>query len=255
MIAEINLNNETFKVNLNNPIDLSLTSKVKNSFKAWYVNEIKINSIKNDDFIGSVKDGGAVNFREILINPHGNMTHTESVGHISQEEINVNKLLQTHHFIAQLITIKPQKISINNKKGKKEVDEIISLNQIKNKILPNIQALIIRSQKNYDELTNKNYSHTNWPFLAESSAAYIRNKGVQHLLIDQPSIDKEFDEGKLLAHRAFWNYPNEIDLKKTITELIGIPDHIKDGRYLLNLSLANIENDAVPSRPIIYKLF
>ena len=255
MIAEININNETFKVNLNNPVDLSLTSKVKNSFKAWYVNEIKINSIKNDDFIGSVKDGGAVNFREILINPHGNMTHTESVGHISQEEINVNKLLQTHHFIAQLITIKPQKISINNKKGKKEVDEIISLNQIKNKILPNIQALIIRSQKNYDELTNKNYSHTNWPFLAESSAAYIRNKGVQHLLIDQPSIDKEFDEGKLLAHRAFWNYPNEIDLKKTITELIGIPDHIKDGRYLLNLSLANIENDAVPSRPIIYKLF
>ncbi len=255
MIAEINLNNETFKVNLNNPIDLSLTSKVKNSFKAWYVNEIKINSIKNDDFIGSVKDGGAVNFREILINPHGNMTHTESVGHISQKEINVNKLLHTHHFIAQLITIKPQKISINNKKGKKEVDEIISLNQIKNKILPNIQALIIRSQKNYDELTNKNYSHTNWPFLAESSAAYIRNKGVQHLLIDQPSIDKEFDEGKLLAHRAFWNYPNEIDLKKTITELIGIPDHIKDGRYLLNLSLANIENDAVPSRPIIYKLF
>ena len=255
MIAEINLNNETFKVNLNNPLDLSLTSKVKNSFKAWYIDEIKINSIKNDDFIGSVKDGGAVNFREILINPHGNMTHTESVGHISQEEINVNKLLQTHHFIAQLITIKPQKISINNKKGKKEVDEIISLNQIKNKILPNIQALIIRSQKNYDELTNKNYSHTNWPFLAESSAAYIRNKGVQHLLIDQPSIDKEFDEGKLLAHRAFWNYPNEIDLKKTITELIGIPDHIKDGRYLLNLSLANIENDAVPSRPIIYKLF
>ena len=255
MIAEINLNNETFKVNLNTPVDLSLTSKVKNSFKAWYIDEIKINSIKNDDFIGSVKDGGAVNFREILINPHGNMTHTESVGHISQEEINVNKLLQTHHFIAQLITIKPQKISINNKKGKKEVDEIISLNQIKNKILPNIQALIIRSQKNYDELTNKNYSHTNWPFLAESSAAYIRNKGVQHLLIDQPSIDKEFDEGKLLAHRAFWNYPNEIDLKKTITELIGIPDHIKDGRYLLNLSLANIENDAVPSRPIIYKLF
>ena len=255
MIAEINLNNETFKVNLNNPVDLSLTSKVKNSFKAWYIDEIKINSIKNDDFIGSVKDGGAVNFREILINPHGNMTHTESVGHISQEEINVNKLLQTHHFIAQLITIKPQKIYINNKEGKKEVDEIISLNQIKNKIIPNIQALIIRSQKNYDELTNKNYSNTNWPFLAESSAAYIRNKGVQHLLIDQPSIDKEFDEGKLLAHRAFWNYPNEIDLKKTITELIGIPDQIRDGRYLLNLSLANIENDAVPSRPIIYKLF
>ena len=252
MIAEININNENFKVDLNNPIDLSLTSKVEKSFKAWYVDEIKINPIKNGDFIGSVNKGGAVNFREILINPHGNMTHTESVGHISKEEINVNKLLKTNNFLAQLITIKPQKI-IN--KNKKEVDQIISLKQIKNKIIPNIQALIIKTQNNYDELTKKNYNHTNWPFLAESSASYIRTKGIQHLLIDQPSIDKEFDEGKLLAHRAFWNYPNEIDSKKTITELIGIPNHVKDGRYLLNLTLANIENDAVPSRPIIYKLF
>ena len=252
MIAKININNEKFKVDLNNPIDLSLTSKVEKSFKAWYVDEIKINPIKNGDFIGSVNKGGAVNFREILINPHGNMTHTESVGHISKEEINVNKLLKTNNFLAQLITIKPQKI-IN--KNKKEVDQIISLKQIKNKIIPNIQALIIKTQNNYDELTKKNYNHTNWPFLAESSASYIRTKGIQHLLIDQPSIDKEFDEGKLLAHRAFWNYPNEIDSKKTITELIGIPNHVKDGRYLLNLTLANIETDAVPSRPIIYKLF
>ena len=252
MIAEININNEKFKVDLNNPIDLSLTSKDENSFKAWYVDEIKINPIKNGDFIGSVNEGGAVNFREILINPHGNMTHTESVGHISKEKINVNKLLKTNNFLAQLITIKPQKI-IN--KNKKEVDQIISLKQIKNKIIPNIQALIIKTQNNYYELTKKNYNNTNWPFLAESSASYIRSKGIQHLLIDQPSIDKEFDEGKLLAHRAFWNYPNEIDSKKTITELIGIPNHVKDGRYLLNLTLANIENDAVPSRPIIYKLF
>ena len=252
MIAEININNEKFKVDLNNPIDLSLTSKDENSFKAWYVDEIKINPIKNGDFIGSVNEGGPVNFREILINPHGNMTHTESVGHISKEEINVNKLLKTNNFLAQLITIKPQKI-IN--KNKKEVDQIISLKQIKNKIIPNIQALIIKTQNNYYELTKKNYNNTNWPFLAESSASYIRSKGIQHLLIDQPSIDKEFDQGKLLAHRAFWNYPNEIDSKKTITELIGIPNHVKDGRYLLNLTLANIENDAVPSRPIIYKLF
>ena len=96
---------------------------------------------------------------------------------------------------------------------------------------------------------------TNWPYLKEETAAYLRNFGVQHLLIDQPSIDKEFDQGKLLAHKAFWNYPNEIDQKRTITELIGIPDKVKDGKYLLNISLANIENDASPSRTIIYEIF
>ena len=55
--------------------------------------------------------------------------------------------------------------------------------------------------------------------------------------------------------KAFWNYPSELDKKRTITELIGVPDEINDGIYLLNLSMANIENDASPSRPTIYKLF
>jgi len=79
MIVELVVNNEKKKADLNHPIDLSLTSKIKNSFKAWYVDEIQIKVIKNGDFIGSVNQGGSVNFNEILINPHGNMTHTESV--------------------------------------------------------------------------------------------------------------------------------------------------------------------------------
>ena len=95
MKVKISTNNENFKVDFNRPIDLSLTSKVKNSFKAWYVDEIKINTIKSEGFIGSVKEGGSVNFRELLINPHGNMTHTESVGHISLDNIYVNEILQS----------------------------------------------------------------------------------------------------------------------------------------------------------------
>ena len=78
--------------------------------------------------------------------------------------------------------------------------------------------------------------------------------GIYHLLIDLPSIDREEDDGLLVAHRAFWDYPNQIDLKRTITELIFVPDYIKDGFYLLNLSPANINNDASPSRPVLYKL-
>ena len=77
--------------------------------------------------------------------------------------------------------------------------------------------------------------------------------GIKHLLIDQPSVDKERDGGKLLSHKAFWDYPQSIDKERTITELIGVPDEIEDGLFLLNLSIANIENDASPSRPVIYK--
>lgn len=255
MKVQINTNNETFRVDFNKPIDLSLTSKVKNSFKAWYVDEIKIKTIKSDGFIGSVREGGSVNFKELLINPHGNMTHTESVGHISKENIYVNKTLQSFHFISQVITVVPQKESFIAENGNNETDLVIGVNQIKNKILPNIEAVILRSQTQFEKLAFKTYHYTNWPYLKQETAAYLRNFGIKHLLIDQPSIDKEFDQGKLLAHKAFWNYPNEIDQKRTITELIGIPNHVKDGKYLLNISLANIENDASPSRPIIYELF
>ena len=255
MIIELVVNNEKKKADLTYPIDLSLTSKVKNSFKAWYVDEIQINVIKNGDFVGSVKQGGNVNFKELLINPHGNMTHTESVGHISNQEVFVNNILSQNHFSAQLITIRPQEASYDMESGIKVGDFFIGIEQIKDKIKPNIQSLILRTQNNYNQLNEKTYNNTNWPYLSEETATYIRDCGIVHLLIDQPSVDKEFDGGKLLAHKAFWNYPNELDKKRTITELIGVPDEINDGIYLLNLSMANIENDASPSRPTIYKLF
>ena len=119
------LNNKTLEVDFNNPIDLSLTSRVKNGFKAWYVDEITINTIRNEEFVGSVNEGGAVNFREVLINPHGNMTHTESVGHISSEKIYVNDILKRFHFIAQVITIVPTKEIKTNTNGERELNYTI----------------------------------------------------------------------------------------------------------------------------------
>ena len=75
-----------------------------------------------------------------------------------------------------------------------------------------------------------------------------------HLLIDQPSVDREEDDGKLLAHKAFWNYPEDIRKDATITEFIFVPNRIKDGSYLLNLQTAAFHNDATPSRPVLYSI-
>jgi hypothetical protein len=52
-----------------------------------------------------------------------------------------------------------------------------------------------------DKLSRK-YSHTDPPF-GWRAALFLRESGIQHLLIDLPSVDKEKDEGKLLAHKAF----------------------------------------------------
>ena len=145
-------------------------------------------------------------------------------------------------------------MNANAKKGVKYYPYALGKANEKRKLYITQNPMCSSLYKPNEELI-KLYNRFEVAYLKEETAAYLRNIGVQHLLIDQPSIDKEFDQGKLLAHKAFWNYPNEIDQKRTITELIGIPDKVKDGKYLLNISLANIENDASPSRPIIYEIF
>ena len=82
----------------------------------------------------------------------------------------------------------------------------------------------------------------------------IVDAGVQHLLIDLPSVDREEDGGELAAHHLFWNVPSNPNFQKTITEFIYVPNEIVDGRYILNLQVSNFANDAAPSRPMLFDL-
>ena len=108
---------------------------------------------------------------------------------------------------------------------------------------------------NTTEKLSKQYSHTNPPYLLEEAAVYLRNKGVKHILIDLPSVDKEKDDGLLLAHNAFWNTAGKLRKDATITEFIYVANSIEDGKYILNLQIAPFENDASPSKPVLYKLY
>ena len=115
-------------------------------------------------------------------------------------------------------------------------------------------ALVIRTLPNTREKLSMQYSYTNPPYLLEEAAIYLREKGIKHLLIDLPSVDREKDEGLLLSHNAFWNTKGKLRLDATITELIFVPNSVDDGCYLLNIQIAPFENDASPSKPILYKL-
>ena len=91
-------------------------------------------------------------------------------------------------------------------------------------------------------------------YLSEKAAIYLKEKGIKHLLIDLPSVDKEKDDGKLLSHNAFWNTEGELRMDATITEFIYVPNEVEDGEYLLNLMIAPFENDATPSKPVLYEI-
>ena len=118
----------------------------------------------------------------------------------------------------------------------------------------NIDALIIRTIPNTKNKINKNYSNTNPPYFSEKAVKYLVEIGIQHLLIDLPSIDKEKDGGSLIAHKLFWQFPKNIRHGCTITEFIYASYQIKDVKYLLNLQFVPFDNDASPSRPVLFKL-
>ena len=115
-------------------------------------------------------------------------------------------------------------------------------------------AIAIRTTPNNNEKLTKQYSNTNPAFIHHEAVQFLIDNNVEHLLIDTPSVDKEEDEGELISHHTFWNYPNNPQKQRTITELIYIPDNIEDGEYFLNIQIASFENDASPSKPILYAI-
>ena len=244
---------QTFEIDLSKPIDISipLTNTDANPI-AWYIEKPEIEPVKFGDWIGKVSEGSSTNFNNIFFNPHGHGTHTECLGHITREFYSINQCLKQFFFTAELISITPEEIG---------VDRIISKSQIELALNGKIpEAIVIRTLPNLGSKKHLNYSKTNPPYLAEEAATYIRKIGIQHLLIDLPSVDREEDEGKLLAHKAFWNVKNVTELNAdarlncTITEMIYVENNVNDGSYFLNLQIASFENDASPSKPILYKI-
>ena len=80
-----------------------------------------------------------------------------------------------------------------------------------------------------------------------------KETGVKNLLIDLPSIDKEKDDGEVTNHKVFFDLVTGGNMN-TITELIYVPNNVLDGDYLLNLQFMPINNDAAPSRPVLFKI-
>lgn len=248
MIVQLNYNDVEYEVDLSKALDISIPlipgSDSPNCFWAPHFNATPV---KSGDWIGDVNAGGGVNFKNVQINPHGNGTHTECVGHISKENVTINSVLKTFHHIAKVISIYPQ-LQDNQ-------DKVITKQQIEDSLGDEIpEAIIIRTLPNGVEKTKRIYSGNNPPYIHHLAIQFMIDRGVKHLLIDLPSVDREEDGGKLLAHKAFWEYPSKIDMEKTISEMIFVDNAISDGLYLLNLQISSFELDASPSKPVLYKI-
>ena len=241
----------SFQTEKGKDISISLNP---NGPRAWYVEPMRIEPVRTEQFLGSVAEGGAVNFRDVYFNPHGHGTHTENVGHIIDTNVPVVNSIHSSHYMAKLITVRLKQDSTKDvSQDASQGDWVVNEESLKGFDL-NVEALIIRTEPNDHSKCTRQYSGTNFPYLTIGAMQRIVDAGVQHLLVDLPSVDREEDGGALAAHHLFWNVPAEPNFQKTITELIYVPNEISDGNYILNLQVSNFANDAAPSRPMLFDL-
>jgi len=236
------------------------------------------------ELVGDTRRGGSCNFESYTLIPHCNGTHTECVGHITNERISIRDCLQDILIPAVLVSISPTPSPTNfslldpsnsptnfsllnpeNTTNSSLLDKVITRELLENALSStnlslSDKALIIRTLPNDDSKLTRKYGDNVPPYFTTDAMEFIVENNVKHLLVDLPSIDRIYDEGKLANHRIFWNVePGKFETNAatrtnaTITELIYVPDNIKDGDYTLNLQIAPFNTDAAPSRPLLLK--
>lgn len=248
MKIKIEHKNLSYEVDLSKGISISTPFHPKNHLpKAFFSPDLDIEAVRNDGWIGSTAEGGILNFKNIFINPHGNGTHTECVGHIAKEPYFIKDSLENNHVLGQLFSIQPEK---------RQEDTVITLKQVRElHLAEDANCILLRTLPNKPEDKIKDWSGTNPTYIDADAMAYLVENGIEHFMIDTPSVDRENDEGKLLAHKTFWKYPSEQARKQaTITEMFYAPAFVSDGLYLVNIQVLPFLMDASPSNIILYKI-
>ena len=217
-------------------------------------------------FPGSVARGASCNCNVITLIPHCNGTHTECVGHLTAETLDAHRQVPPGLLPALLTTVEPveaHRAQETTEPAPQQGDKLITRHALEHgwpKAPPfQPRAMVIRTLPNEAAKIRRDYTDSTPPYLTREAAEFLVARGIEHLVVDLPSIDRAHDEGRLTAHRVFFGLPRGSQSLEsagrpgaTVTELAFIPDEIPDGPYLLEIQVPAIGGDAVPSRPLLY---
>lgn len=226
-------------------------------------------ALRSGEFIGDVASGGSCNCAQYHLTPHCNGTHTECVGHVTRQRVSVRDVHSGGLQRALLLTLTPTAATDSGEDTDPEPragDQLITAEALQAAWRPwnrvRVSALALRTLPNAASKRSCHYeSGSPPPYLTRQAVALVVALGIDHLMIDLPSLDRSHDEGRLTGHRIFWGLPaGSTDVtaarraEATLTEMIYVPDEVPDGRYLLDLQIAPFAADAAPSRPLLYSV-
>jgi kynurenine formamidase len=223
-------------------------------------------------FSGSVASGASVNCSVVTLNPHCQMTHTESVAHLTRESGDAWRIVPRGLVPAVVVSVLPEPASESSESTDPQpwaTDVLITRRRLRaawpmaRPSMSNIEpaAAIVRTLPNDAGKRTRDYTDLVPPYLTREAVQWLVEKRIEHLVLDVPSVDRTHDEGHLVGHRIFFGLPpgsrargDAARSRATVTELAFIPDEVPDGLCILALAVPAIGGDAVPSQPIVYPL-
>lgn len=252
MKSEIYHNKKKYTLNLHDGVDLSIPNKFSGTGPTFFnAKHPSIDPLKSENFIGDIQKGGSCNAFIATIDIHCSGTHTESIGHINNSDLNIIDVCPFGLIPASLISVSSQSVNSTNESYHCDLstESLITKENIQKQSILESEALIIRTLPNDNSKKHRNYDTDSAPFFTNDAIDYLQIMGIKHLLVDLPSIDKLDDDGQLGNHKRFFKNG------KTISELLYIPNDLKDGFGFLQIQIPNWGLDAAPSRPIFYSVW
>lgn len=96
------------------------------------------------------------------------------------------------------------------------------------------------------------------PYLTRRAAEWLLARGIQHLLLDVPSVDRIDEGGHLTPHRVLWACPAARCHRRGETadqrHRADVRRRQRPKRPLLDLQVAPFAADVAPSRPVLYRV-
>lgn len=269
MKARIALTGGEVRVDLARPVSLALTLDFDGPQPRHFgAPRATARPFEAPGFSGAVASGASCNCEVITLIPHCQGTHTECAGHLTRGKLDAYRVVPAGLVPAVLLSVTPVAAAVSAEStvpAPAAGDLLISAAAIEAAWpagAPFVAyALVIRTLPNTADKATRDYTLGSPPYLSRQAAQLLVSRGIQHLIVDVPSLDRAHDEGRLTAHRIFFGLPpDSAQLNAaarphaTVTEFAFIPDALADGAYLLELQVPALAGDAVPSRPLLYPL-
>lgn len=270
MHATLQFEDRSWRVDLAHGRDISIPLAFDSAQPSFFgAAPAKATPLSAGSFSGEVRTGAGCNCATYTLTPHCNGTHTESAGHVTVEPHSVHLLAREALIAAHVSSVSVQRAAeaIDEHDVVTHSDDLLITARALNTAAERIRwhaarALVVRTLPNPEAKRTWHYGDTQQAaYFTSRAMQWIVARGIEHLVVDVPSLDRSDDGGRLLCHRLFWGMAarESSDTRiarphASVTELAYVADDIPDGLYVLNLQIAPFVADAAPSRPVLYPM-